>query len=592
MPSAKEIDGLPRDSPESRGIDPQAILAFLDDGRASGVEFNSFMLYSKGAVISEGWWHPYRPDLRHMMHSGTKSFLSVAVGMAVQEGYFSLKDKVMSFFPEYLPTVEETNSTTELAELMTVEDLLTQTCGHAVGASGSVWRSVSTSWIEQFFKMPIVHKPGTFFKYSSAPSYLLSAIIHRSTGQSTKSFLMPRLFQPLGMVGITWDIDPEGINPGGNGISCRTSDLLKLALLHLQGGVWQGRQLLSKEWISNGTQSQRGNEYGYQWWIGKGDCYFAYGIFGQFAYVFPRHEAILVITSAVPPGEENLRSLVRRHFPGILEPKSELSNASDGLSARCLEALCIDVPKGPESSEKANEISDRLFVAKANADGVEAFTLDSENDKHILHLWDRRGLHRVDVGLSRWLESQTSISLPSLHHSYDASEMLVAARGRWPTPEVFEIRLQFIETAFQDRIVIRIVENRIATLERGVNVNSLATQRPPIVAYMLDKGSGLSAGLRIADRARTARNSTPFDQITRVRVFPYSTRSTSLSDLLNNEETKAVVTKEFPKVALHPWSTKGGPYTLRTFAAYVPDMKIETLDRLDEVLGQIAFSWD
>lgn len=64
---------------------------------------------------------------------------------------------------------------------------------------------------------------------------------------------MPRLLQPLGITDLTWDVGPDGANPGGNGISCRPSDLLKLAILHLQGGVWEGRRLLTKEWVANAT---------------------------------------------------------------------------------------------------------------------------------------------------------------------------------------------------------------------------------------------------------------------------------------------------------------------------------------------------
>ncbi|KEF56404.1 uncharacterized protein A1O9_07985 [Exophiala aquamarina CBS 119918] len=593
MPSAEKIDGLPRDSPESRGIDPQAIIDFLEDGKASGVDFNGFMVYSKGAVIAEGWWDPYRPDLRHMMHSGTKGFLSVAVGMAVQEGYFALEDKVLSFFPEYVQTVVETNSTTELADQLTVEDLLTQTSGHDQGSSGASWRGITTSWIEQSFKIPFAHKPGTFFRYSSATSYLLSAIIHRTTGQSTKSFLMPRLFQPLGMIGVTWDVGPEEINPGGNGISCKTSDLLKLALLHLQGGVWEGQRLLSEEWVAKATQPQRGNEYGYQWWVSKdNDSYYAYGMFGQFAYVFPKHGAILVMTSSSPPGEEVARSLVRRHFPAILEPKGDPSIFSEDSFKKYLEALKIEAPQGPELSEKADEISDRLFVARPNADGVEAFALHSEHEKYVFHLWDNRGLHRVDAGVNRWVESETSVSLASLHHSYDAPQLLVSACGSWSKPETFEMKLQFIETAYQDQIVVRIVGDRIAVLERGVNVNSSGTQRPPIAAYMLDKGSGVSAGFRIADRARAARMSTEFNQLKTMQVFPYSTTSTSLNDLLDNEETKAAVVEEFAYLISHPMLSKGRRYTLRMLAAFVPNLKPEALERLDGKLGKIPYSWD
>jgi CubicO group peptidase (beta-lactamase class C family) len=171
-----------------------------------------------------------------------------AIGMAVQEGSFSLQDKVASFFPEHLPPNLDPKVTA-----MTVEDLLTHTSGHATAVSGGTRRGIETNWTEQFFKLPVVHGPGTIFKYTSATSFLLSAIVKLTTGQRTRQYLMPRLLQPLGITDLTWDVGPDGTNPGGNGISCRPSDLLKLAILHLQGGVWEGRRLLTKEWVANAT---------------------------------------------------------------------------------------------------------------------------------------------------------------------------------------------------------------------------------------------------------------------------------------------------------------------------------------------------
>jgi len=172
-------DGLARAAPETRGVAPAAIQAFLDDAARLGVELNSFMIWRGGAVIAEGSWWPYGPARRHMMHSATKSFLSAGVGLALSEGRFALEDRVVSFFPDELPTAVSAN----LAR-MTVEDLLTQTSGHAQGASGSIWRGIATSWIAEFFKIPVVYAPGSTFKYTSANSFMLSAILSRTTGQT------------------------------------------------------------------------------------------------------------------------------------------------------------------------------------------------------------------------------------------------------------------------------------------------------------------------------------------------------------------------------------------------------------------------
>src|SRR5271154_1997888 len=215
-------DGFTRAQPEARGVSSRSILAFLDDVRGANVELHSFMLYRRGDVIAEGWWDPYRADRIHMMHSVTKSVTACAVGLAMADGRFGLRDKVGSFFPEMLPA-----SVDPKLAAMTVEDLLTMRTGHREEVSGAVWRPIKTSWVAEFFKIPVVDPPGTTFLYTSAATYMLSAIISKTTGEPASEYLRPRLFEPLDFKGYQWPLDPHGISPGANGFSCRTADLLK-----------------------------------------------------------------------------------------------------------------------------------------------------------------------------------------------------------------------------------------------------------------------------------------------------------------------------------------------------------------------------
>jgi len=132
---------------------------------------------------------------------------------------------------------------------MTVEDLLTMRTGHAGETSGAIWRGINASWIEEFFKIPVVHPPGAVYVYTSAASYMLSAIITRTTGETLHDYLKSRLLQPLGITGEHWDIGPDGINPGGNGLTCKTADILKFGVLHAQKGLWNGQRLLPESWV-------------------------------------------------------------------------------------------------------------------------------------------------------------------------------------------------------------------------------------------------------------------------------------------------------------------------------------------------------
>lgn len=474
--AAAFADGLSRARPEDHGVAPAAIQAFLDDAAHLGVELNSFMVWRGGDVIAEGWWKPYAPQTRHMMHSATKSFLSAGIGMALAEGRFTLEDRVLSFFPEHAPAQVDDN----LAR-MTVEDLLTQTSGHAQGASGSVWRFIKTSWIAEFFKIPVVYAPGSVFKYTSANSFLLSAILSRTTGMSAHQYLTPRLLEPLGVEDLTWDVGPDGVNPGGNGISCRTADLLKLAILHLRMGVWQGRRLMDADWVARATSAQRGNAHGYHWWIGPGGAFYAYGIFGQFAVVFPEHDAVLVVTSSTPPGEETLRSLIWRYFPaafggGAQSPGGDSAAIVSGWSEL---SLLPSLERSASATEAA--ISGRTFHATPNEDGVMRFRLDFEGDRCVFHLEDSRGPHRVEVGLADWRTGTTSVSGALLHHGYEPGEMRVVAGGRWREPDCFEMTWLFVETSFRDTVVLRFSDG-VAALDRSVNVNSRMLYRATIRA--------------------------------------------------------------------------------------------------------------
>lgn len=472
-------DGLARAAPHERGVDARAIGCFLDESAALGVELNSFMLWRAGAVVAEGWWWPYGPHRRHMMHSATKSFLSAAIGLAVHEKRFALEDRVISFFPEHIPT----GASGHLNE-MTVEDLLTQTSGHAHGTSGAKWRSIPTSWIAEFLKIGVPYTPGEKFRYSSATSFMLSAIITKTTGDSAHAYLRPRLLDPLGITDFTWDLGPENINPGGNGVSCHTADLLKLAVLHLQGGAWQGRQVLPAEWVRQATSAQRGNPYGYHWWIGPGNCFYAYGMFGQFAFVFPRHDAILVTTAATAYGEEPLRSIVWHHFPAAFDKIIAAHPASLEQALRDrIQRLALIEPLTASRSALAQSVSGVTFAAEPNEDRIEWLRLTFEGGRCLFESKDAKGQHKVVIGLAEWIEGDTSISGAPLHHGYEPPSLRVVAGGGWKTPDTFEATWQFVETAFRDRVLVRFDDagGRL-TLGRDVNTNSMSPVRPPIVA--------------------------------------------------------------------------------------------------------------
>jgi CubicO group peptidase (beta-lactamase class C family) len=470
-------DGLLRAMPESQGLSSASILAFLDDIEETGFEVQSFMLWRRGHVVAEGWWSPYRADRIHMMHSLTKSVTACAVGLAIADGRFHLEDKVVSFFPEHLPATISDN-----LAAMTVQDLLTMRTGHAAMVSGSAWRPIKTSWIAEFFKIPVVTKPGTNFVYTSAATYMLSAIVTKTTGQSVADYLKPRVFDPLGIQGYQWPAGPEGISPGANGLSWKTSDSLKLGILHAQKGVWQGKQILPTEWTDAVQYPHVKDTYGYQWWLGPDGTFLADGLFSQLSFVFPRHDAVLAITAGIPE-KSHFNSCVYRHFPAAFleaarpDRRSGIALENRSRSLRLLPAARLT------HSPVIHHVAGKDYKFADNSDQVKLMRFDFADDACVFTMEDHRGSHTIKAGLGRTLEGDTTMTGNKLHHEYELDRMSVIASGEWRDDRTFIMTWSFVETAFRDTIIC-FFEGPSLRFDRQVNVNSAETSLPTLTGRM------------------------------------------------------------------------------------------------------------
>jgi hypothetical protein len=287
------------------------------------------------------------------------------------------------------------------------------------------------------------------------------------------------LFAPLGIRDLSWDVSPGGINPGGNGLSWRTADLLKLGMLHAQDGLWNGQRVLPQSWVRAATTLKvPGESYGYQWWMGPSQAYYALGLFVQMSIVFPEQNAVLAVTSAID-GSANLLPLIWTHFPrafGI--PSAPKASADKKLTDRC-RSLRLIPPLTATHSPVAAKISGHPFRIESNEDGVAEVRFDFTADRCEFRLRDARGEHTVRVGLGDYVEGDTSMTGNKLHHQYQPDLLRVVAGGRWVDEHTFEMTWQFVETSFRDTLVCRF-EGDHMTLDRGVNVNSAALTRPTL----------------------------------------------------------------------------------------------------------------
>lgn len=456
------------DLPSRKGVNADAVLAFIDDVEASKQELHSLIIWRDGAIVVEGYKWPYGHDRLRILHSVTKSFTACAIGLLIEEGRLALSDRVGSLFPEFITAAD-----TRL-DRMTVEDLLTMRTGHAEEVSGSLWRGIKTSWTAEFFKIPVEHDPGTVHVYSSAASYMLSAIVTRVTGETLHDYLRPRLFVPLGITSETWDVGPDGFSPGGNGFSALLSDALKLGILHAQRGVWNGRQILSARWVAAATAPQGAADYGYHWVIGEG--YFAaIGVFVQAILVYPAEGVVIVVAGAMEESAVLLPHL-KRHFPQGFQRGAAAE--SDERLAQRLRAW-REVPALGSVADGGRIDGD--WIVDPNALGISSLRFTFQGSTLSLSLEDGEGSHRIDSMMDGWRETRSTMPGAELHHGYRFVGAPVVAGGHWVDHDKLELIWHFVESAFRDTVTVRLEGDRLS-FDRRVNVNSGAKSWPTLSA--------------------------------------------------------------------------------------------------------------
>jgi len=461
---------MPRSEPEEQGLPSRAILSFLDSLEGVDFQVHSLMLLCHGHVIAEAWWRPYEATCRRYLYSLSKSFTSTAVGFAAQEGLLDVQQKVISFFQDDLPSKISAN-----LEAMRLKDLLTMSTGHAVDTTMMILPEGQVNWAQAILSAPVDFPPGTHFLYNSGATYLLSCIIQHVSGQTVLDYLTPRLFEPLGISGMTWETCPRGINTGGWGLSLTTEDLAKFGQFYLQKGCWDSRQLLSAAWIAEATSapvrtdpeerekepSDWGQGYGYQFWRCQHNAYRADGAFGQYCIVMPDQDAVLAITSQTPDMQKVLDRVWKHLLPEMTaRPLPPEPRTREIMHSR-LASLEIHLEPVYPPSGDMNGFSGRRFLLQENPFGLKAISVSFGREASIFQLWDASSEFQLAFGNRTWKCSETWLPLmqPTLMalllRRRIRSPLKVAAFGQWRDAGTFALVLQYLETPHTTTITLK-----------------------------------------------------------------------------------------------------------------------------------------
>jgi CubicO group peptidase (beta-lactamase class C family) len=310
---------LPRaETPESVGVSSQAVLDLLDEFERQGLEYHGLMILRHGKVAFETYRRPYAAEIPHSIYSFSKSVAATAAGFAVDEGLFSLDDKIGRYFPEYRPAKNAARWNS-----VTLRHVITMTSGLAFDV---FHQNSSPDWIQDYLHSKLRDEPGAVFHYTNECAYLISVLVRRLTGQTMWEYLTPRLFVPLGIDVPFTETDQQG-NPGGGwGIIWKLEDSAKFIQCYLDHGRWNGAQVIPAWWADEATRKQEDNSgnvkadsnvgYGYQFWMcALPNTFAARGMFCQQGVGMRDHDAVFVYFGA-DADEQKPFDVIYPHFPG------------------------------------------------------------------------------------------------------------------------------------------------------------------------------------------------------------------------------------------------------------------------------------
>lgn len=190
--------------------------------------------------------HRWRSDDRTCLYSASKTFAALAVGICQEEGRLSIEDKALDFFPQYRDIASAGS------EDITLRDLLHMCSGKLFSMFDVPWDSPvlrQTDWAELFFRLHVTAKPGTHFWYSNPSTYLLGRVVECVTGQNLRDYAKPRLFDKLNIFNPQWHTCPQGHTLSYSGLYLTTEELSRLGRLLLDGGVYEGKQVVNAAFV-------------------------------------------------------------------------------------------------------------------------------------------------------------------------------------------------------------------------------------------------------------------------------------------------------------------------------------------------------
>jgi CubicO group peptidase (beta-lactamase class C family) len=381
--------------------------------------------------------------------------MTTLIGIAADQGKLSLDDPMVSFFPN-----RAIANLDERKQRITVRHLSTMTsgleCDPMTDTGDLQAMRANDDWVQYSLDRPMVAEPGAKFTYCSPSIHLLSPILQEATGMTALEFARQNLFGPLGITETFWETDPQGYSRGWGDLMLFPEDAAKLGLLMLHGGRWDGQQIVSQGWVTEATKkftpTNRGEDYGYGWWVAPSDeeipFFSADGRGGQFVRVFPELNAVVATTGGGFDDMADVADYLGAAIGNLEDPLPANPAGVEQLeSATSDVGLAPIVEAVPPQPELAQAISGKTYILEPNPLEMPWIRLDFDDPAEATMQFEISGEsapRTVPVGLDG-----------VLHIAPVRDGMLGGARGEWTEDGTFVV--EYDEIARIDAWTLRFV---------------------------------------------------------------------------------------------------------------------------------------
>jgi CubicO group peptidase (beta-lactamase class C family) len=459
---------VPRSSPSAQGVDPAGIGSLLDalEGNER-LEPHGLIIQRHGVRVVEAAWAPHTVRRSRLVYSLSKTFTGTALGLQLDEGRLSLDDLVSDHLPELFDGVDERT------RRLRVRHLASMSSGHDRETIVEAFALDPDDPVRGFLRIPPDHEPGTVFAYNQPPVLALVTILQRLAGERLTDYLRPRLLDPLGIGHLAWAELGSGLVLGYSGVFTSLDAVARLGQLHLDGGTWGGRRILSAGWVAEASRPQVANPaepepdwqqgYGFQLWMSR-HGYRGDGAFGQYMLVLPQHDAVVAIFS----GNEDMQALldhVWAHLLPAMGPDPLPGGAGDDVLAARIAALSQPTA-GDRIGGDAPEPTSATFTRAPTGRSHRSVTsLAVAGDVLTVHegetsfpvplrtTWTEGPTGHVAASAARGRDGRLVVDLVFLHSPHRLELLLDPATGtfnaRWPAVPLFGGGLGFRLSGFR-----------------------------------------------------------------------------------------------------------------------------------------------